>query len=240
MIFERLKLKLFEDEIGCQCALSDTCETIDKPTHCNCDARGFNLTDVGILSSETLPIYGLRYGGSFTPYSLINFDIGPLVCSGKKGYYPSEAEDMEKEKLNSKLNKLTTEIEETNEDLQELSDQLNEHLRTTTTTTTTTTTSTTTTTTTTTTADPRLHFEKLETFKANATSKIGQITKYYHNYEFSMELKYGKSEGAKHLIEGSFSFFVKRILFYFMKIHETKKSNCKSIKKFSAPEYERK
>ena len=71
------------------------------------------MTDEGILSSDQLPIYGLSYGGSYTPYSSIKFDIGPLLCVGKKGFYPSEAKNLEKEKLDRKLLELTNELEET-------------------------------------------------------------------------------------------------------------------------------
>ena len=84
------------------------------------------MTDEGTLSSNNLPIYGLSYGGSFTPYSSVQFNIGPLICSGKKGSYPSETERFEKEKLNRKLLELTNEIEETKEDLNALSDQAEE------------------------------------------------------------------------------------------------------------------
>ena len=111
-----MKLRLFKDELGCQCAVSETCKTFDRPTLCNCDSRGFNVTDEGTLSSDQLPIYGLRYGGSFTPYSSVQFDIGPLICSGKNGTYPSEAGNLEKENLNRKLLELTNEIAEIKKD----------------------------------------------------------------------------------------------------------------------------
>lgn len=139
-------LKPIEDDIGCQCAFSQTCKTFEKPTLCNCDSRGFNVTDVGVISSDQLPIYGLYHGGSHTPYSFINYDIGPIICSGKKGFYPSEADDIAKETLNSKLDELKNEMKEAKENLGEISDQLEEHLRTTTTTTTITSTTNTTTT----------------------------------------------------------------------------------------------
>ena len=105
------KLRLSQDENGCQCALSATCKTFDRPTLCNCDARGFNSTDEGILTSENLPVYGIGLGGSYTPYSSIKFSIGPLVCTGKRGLYPSE---------------------ETKEDSIELPEQNRDHSRTTT------------------------------------------------------------------------------------------------------------
>ena len=103
-------LKLLKDELGCQCALSKSCYSVNKPTLCNCDARGFNLTDVGIMTSDQLPIYGLQYGGSLTPFGSVKVDIGPLICSGKKGFYPSEAEEIEKQNLNLKMKELTNEI----------------------------------------------------------------------------------------------------------------------------------
>ena len=119
-------MKIYQYELGCQCALSATCMTFDRPTLCNCDSRGFNLTDEGTLSSDQLPIYGLSYGGSFTPYSSLKVKIGPLICSGKKGSYPSEAENFEKEKLKRKLLQLTNQIAETKKDLDKLVDQSDE------------------------------------------------------------------------------------------------------------------
>ena len=102
-------MRLYKDELGCQCALSATCKTFDRPTLCNCDARGFNATDEGILSSENLPVYEVRLGGSYSPYSSVKFNVGPLVCTGKNGFYPSE---------------------QTKEGSNELSEQMNNHPRT--------------------------------------------------------------------------------------------------------------
>ena len=53
----------------------------------------------------------------------MNFNIGPLTCSGKSGHYPSEAKTLQKEKLNFRLNELTTDLKETKADLNKLSDQ---------------------------------------------------------------------------------------------------------------------
>ena len=61
------------------------------------------------------------------------------MCSGKKEFHPSEAEDLEKQNLNSKIKDLTDGIKVTKGDLHAVSDQLREHLRTTTTITSTTT-----------------------------------------------------------------------------------------------------
>ena len=118
-----MKLKPIQDDFGCKCVFSETCNTFEKPTLCNCDARGFNFTDVGVLSSDQLPIYGLQYGGSHTPFSSINYNIGPLICFGKKGFYPSEADDIEKENLELRLNELINKVKETKKDLNELSNR---------------------------------------------------------------------------------------------------------------------
>ena len=62
-----------------------TCYSIDNQTLCNCDSRGFNFTDVGILTSKQLPNDDVQYDGSITPPSLIRFDLSPFMCSGNKG-----------------------------------------------------------------------------------------------------------------------------------------------------------
>ena len=40
--------------------------------------------------------------------------------------------------------------------------------------------------------------EKVGPFKASKENKIGQITKYYHNYEFSMDLRLSESDLQKY------------------------------------------
>ena len=39
--------------------------------------------------------------------------------------------------------------------------------------------------------------EKVGPFKASKENKIGEITKYYHNYEFSMDLRFAESDLQK-------------------------------------------
>ena len=78
------ELRLFKDELGCKCAMTNTCQTFERPTLCNCDARGYNLTDESTLSSDQLPVYGLQYGGAYTPFSNVKFNIGPIIYFGKK------------------------------------------------------------------------------------------------------------------------------------------------------------
>ena len=41
------------------------------------------MIDIGTLTSmKQLPVMQLNYGGSFTSLSSIEFDLGPLRCSG--------------------------------------------------------------------------------------------------------------------------------------------------------------
>ena len=107
---KKLIIEYIIGEAGCECSFSGTCRTLGKPNACNCDAHILNLTDTGILSSDKLPIYALRYGGSLTPYSSINYNIGSLICSGKKGIYPSEADNIEKQRIKTRLGYLEKKI----------------------------------------------------------------------------------------------------------------------------------
>ena len=173
------------DQIGCQCALSENCENVGIPTVCNCDARIFNQTDIGILSSDKLPVYALRYGGAYTDYSSIRTIIEPLICTGKKGYYPSEAENIEKRDMKLKLSNFMNQLQDTREDLDDLSNKLENYLRTTKPPTTAPPT-----TITTTTAVFIPVFEKKESFSARQNHKIGEINTFHQNFRFSMELKY--------------------------------------------------
>ena len=51
-------------------------------------------------------------------------------------------------------------------------------------------------------SDSSLHFEKIGPFNASLNNKIGEITKYYNNFEFSMELKYGSIQERRQMLEG--------------------------------------
>ena len=47
--------------------------------------------------------------------------------------------------------------------------------------------------------------EKAGPFKARLKNKIGEITKYYHNYEFSMDLRFAETDlqrGLRQMLEG--------------------------------------
>ena len=50
-------------------------------------------------------------------------------------------------------------------------------------------------------SDSSLHFEKIGPFNASLNNKIGEITKYYNNFEFSMELKYGSIQTRRQMLE---------------------------------------
>ena len=136
---------------NCECSYTDSCNKIKDKTLCNCDSMAMNQTDFGILKSKSLPVYTLQYGGAHTPYSSIRFKLGPLTCFGKRGNYPSEADQVELENIKSALLVVKNELKSTKQqqekmksNVQAVSDKLDDHLRTTTSTTTTTTTTTTT------------------------------------------------------------------------------------------------
>ena len=73
-------------------ALIFTLSDFGPPGLCNCDNRGVTL-DSGVLSSMTqLPVMELRFGDSASQHSWLEYKLGPLNCSGKKGFYPTEIE----------------------------------------------------------------------------------------------------------------------------------------------------
>ena len=79
---------------GCQCSLDNSCDSRYNDNNlCNCDDRDIG-TDVGILSSrDQLPVTQLAFGDSEHRYSFIHYTLGDLVCYGKRGLYPSEADN---------------------------------------------------------------------------------------------------------------------------------------------------
>ena len=188
----------FLDKTGCQCALTQSCQTVSESTVCNCDSRITNQNDIGILTSDELPISALKYGGSFTSISSINVKLGPFICEGKKGHFPSEAEDIEKKKLNSKIDNLRSVLESFQGNLNNITDKLDDHLRTTAKTTTITTTITTTAK-----AGSAPVFQKLGIFTPVKNNLIGEITTFYQNYRFSMELKWRSVSNTKLLLVGN-------------------------------------
>jgi len=80
-------------DIGCQCQDDSSCanSNADMVTLCNCDSRAESMIDSGVITSKSqLPITKLLYGDSEKRYSYIKYSLGPLICSGKNGIYPSE------------------------------------------------------------------------------------------------------------------------------------------------------
>ena len=202
------------DDHNCRCSHDDTCFTIQDKTLCNCDSMGMNQTDTGTLRLDSLPVYGLRYGGARTLYSSIGFQLGPLTCYGKRGHYPSENENLELENIKSSLTKLKNELNSTKlqqveiiNSIETISDNLEDHLKTTTTTTTTTTT-----------IRPHTGFitnvcnllifiselSKTGVFSLKRKYGIGTIEKYYKNYEFSFELRSSRAPSGQFSIVGLF------------------------------------
>ena len=68
---------------GCACSMDKSCSKISHETFCNCDSTMQNMIDEGTLTSmKQLPVMQLNYGGSFTSISKIEFNLGPLRCTG--------------------------------------------------------------------------------------------------------------------------------------------------------------
>ena len=57
-----------------------------------------------LTSMENLPVKKLNYGGAFSSSSLIQFNLGPLVCSGKSKPYASEYLDIMKKQIEMIIN----------------------------------------------------------------------------------------------------------------------------------------
>ena len=101
---------------GCKCFSEKTCDSGFSASRninykCHCDSYLPDAVDYGILrSTSKLPVIQLHYGGSITPYSIINFQLGPLVCSGKKTFYPSEFALEERNSIKEEISTLQTEF----------------------------------------------------------------------------------------------------------------------------------
>ena len=158
------------------------------------------MTDFGILTSDRLPIYKLYYGGAITPYSQVQFDIGPFICSGKRGLFPSEVKDFKSKMMMSNLENIRNELDVTKNDLSKVATQLESHLRKTTTITENVTTKATTTITTTESTVSAVQFEKSGPFSSSLNNKIGEIQFYHKNFEFTMEVKYNSHSMSTQLL----------------------------------------
>ena len=58
---------------GCKCSETSSCKNSNQ--FCNCDSLRQNQTDYGKLTSRSLPITSLNYGGSSQPSSWISFEL---------------------------------------------------------------------------------------------------------------------------------------------------------------------
>ena len=88
---------------GCACSDSNSCNsTINGNFKCACDTFAMNAVDVGVLTGiKKLPVMKLHYGGSINSWSKITYQLDAMICSGKSGYYPSEAAKVKYESLQS-------------------------------------------------------------------------------------------------------------------------------------------
>ena len=58
---------------------------------CNCDDMNSADIDSGVLTNmKELPVSQLNYGDSAGRWSWIEYELGPLICQGQGGLYPSE------------------------------------------------------------------------------------------------------------------------------------------------------
>ena len=58
---------------GCKCSESSSCKNSNQ--FCNCDSLRQNQTDYGKITTRTLPITSLNYGGSSQPSSWITYEL---------------------------------------------------------------------------------------------------------------------------------------------------------------------
>ena len=104
---------------GCKCSDENSCDSGFSAARninykCNCDSYLPDAHDYGILESTSkLPIMKLHYGGSITPFSEIVFKLEPMVCSGKKTYYPSELALEDRNHIKKRVSTFETKLEQT-------------------------------------------------------------------------------------------------------------------------------
>ena len=96
---------------GCRCSFESECASFGlMKTLCNCDGFGNDAVDSGeITSMDKLPVSALSYGTSI-PNGKINFYLGPMICSGKRGIFPSEQNDADKQNVQKQLQNVTEDL----------------------------------------------------------------------------------------------------------------------------------
>ena len=96
---------------GCQCSLEGECASLGLfKTLCNCDGFGNNVVDKGeITSMNKLPITKLNYGTSIANGN-IKYYLGPMICTGKRGIFPSEQDDADKQLVQEQIKNVTEEL----------------------------------------------------------------------------------------------------------------------------------
>lgn len=104
---------------GCACSHSNSCNsTINGNFKCACDTFAMNAVDVGVLTGiKKLPVMKLHYGGSINSWSKITYQLDAMICSGKSGYYPSEAAKVKYENLQDMDTRLDTKVLHMQDDL---------------------------------------------------------------------------------------------------------------------------
>ena len=151
------------------------------------------MIDQGEIWSDKLPIFKLNYGGGMTPFSSIAFNLGPFICFGKNGPFPSEQADFERQEIQNKIMSLKRQLNTTQDEMNQLSEKIDDLS---------------TTKAPKTASGPVLIFQKLQPFRAGSNLIIGEINGYYDNYEVSMEFKFdGRTGGWGQLLQGELKKF---------------------------------
>ena len=106
---------------GCQCSIEGECASYGLlKTLCNCDGFGTNVVDRGqIISMHKLPVTSLNYGTSI-PIGNINYYLGPMICSGKRGIFPSEQDEADKQFVQRQIQNVTQDLHTAKKDIQSI------------------------------------------------------------------------------------------------------------------------
>ena len=97
---------------GCRCSLEGECASFGlTKTLCNCDGFANKAVDIGEISSmHKLPITQLNYGTSIST-GHIHYFLGPMICGGKRGLFPSEKNEVEKQIVQEQITNISNKLQ---------------------------------------------------------------------------------------------------------------------------------
>ena len=104
---------------GCRCSFEGECASFGlMKTQCNCDGFGKDAIDSGeITSMMKLPITKLNYGTSI-PTGHINYYLGPMICGGKRGSFPSEKFEIDKKIVQEQIRNVTNNLQQSKHEVE--------------------------------------------------------------------------------------------------------------------------